>query len=350
MHDIIKEDINWLIQHTNWELFRNKKILVTGASGSIARYVVFYFMALNKSKDFECYIYALVRNQEKAKQIFGDYLDHPLFHLIIGNVGEKLDYADGMNFIFHAAGISTSKFFSMNTVEIMRTNLIGTYYLLDRVITNQQQKLDKFIFFSSGAVYGKLPNLENSVNESTFFTLDALNDNGVYAESKRSGELLCYSYWREHQLPVVMARIGHTYGPGIDLNDGHIYSELVNKIISRQPVIIRNPLDKRPFTYVRDTVYGLILLALSGEDGNAYNLWNADEMISIGKLTHILFKEVFKDRNLQVFYEGMLYKYDNQMKENIYIKRTDTQKLETLGWKALVDVAEGFYRTVKSFE
>ena len=261
MHDIVKEDINWLIQHTDWEAFQNKKILITGASGSIARYIVFYFMILSEVKDLECDVYALVRNQEKAKQVFEDYLMHPRFHLTIGSVEEAASCVDNMNYIFHAAGISTSKLFSKNPVEIMRTNLIGTYYLLDRIARNQQQKIDKFIFFSSGAVYGTLPNLEMSVNENTFYAMDALNDNSVYSESKRAGELLCYSYWREHQLPAVMARIGHTYGPGIDINDGHIYSELVDKIINRRSVIIRNPSDKRPFTYVRDTVYGLILMA-----------------------------------------------------------------------------------------
>lgn len=350
MHSIVIEDIKWLILHTEWEKFRNKKILITGATGSIARYLVYYFMMLNEEKNLECDVYALVRNREKAKQIFSDYIDHIFFHLLIGNVEDHMDYADDINYIFHAAGISASGMFGLKPVELMRANLLGAYNLFEGVIRRQLKTEFKFIFFSSGAVYGQIPDSLSSVEENKFFAMDALNDSGVYAESKRAAELLCYSYWKEYQIPSVIVRIGHTYGPGINIYDGHVYSDLVQSILKRQPIIIRNPLDERPFTYVRDTVWGILLLALAGKSGEAYNVWNARERISIGKLAGILTGNVFKDRNLNVYCGREPYVYCEENKNSVYAERTDTYKIEKLGWNALVGVEEGFYRTVKSFE
>lgn len=48
MNDIVQEDIAWLIQNTKWREFKNAKILIMGAGGFIARYLVHFFMELNR--------------------------------------------------------------------------------------------------------------------------------------------------------------------------------------------------------------------------------------------------------------------------------------------------------------
>ena len=50
MNDIVQEDIAWLIQNTKWQEFKNAKILIMGAGGFIARYLVHFFMELNRQK------------------------------------------------------------------------------------------------------------------------------------------------------------------------------------------------------------------------------------------------------------------------------------------------------------
>lgn len=350
MTHIIREDTEWLVSHTDWKRFVEKKILITGASGAIARYLVYYFMFLNEKYKADCAVYALVRNEEKARRLFGAYLQNTNFHLIVGSVEENEDYASGMNYIFHAAGISTTALFSKKPVEVLKANLIGTYFMLDKLAGQEKGVLEKFVFFSSGAVYGRIPDSVMETPEDTYYEINALSDNGVYAEGKKTGELLCYAYGKEHRIPTVMARIGHSYGPGSDIMDGHIYSDLMKAVVERTPIAIRNPEIERPFTYVRDTVFGILLMALYGEDGNAYNVWNADEKISVGRLAHLLAKEIFSDRNLSVYCNGELYEY-METKENADIRRlADTRKLEALGWKASVGVGEGFFRAVQSLE
>lgn len=55
----------------------------------------------------------------------------------------------------------------------------------------------------------------------------------------------------------------------------------------------------RPFTYVRDTIFGILLVALSKNNGQAYNVWNAKGRIPVGKVVDTLFYKTFKKLNLK---------------------------------------------------
>lgn len=348
MNNIVRQDIAWLVENTQWCAFKNTKILITGACGFIARYLVYFFLELNKGKNAGCHVYALVRNRNKACEIFGDWIEDTHFHLQVGNVENIGVMVEKMTYVFHAAGISATKLFDSHPVDVLSANVIGTYQLLEHL--KNSSKLRKFVFFSSGAVYGNPPEAYMPSNEDVYYSLNPFQPNGCYAEGKRLGELWCYSFWKQYQVSTAMVRIGHTYGPEINLDSGHVYADLVKAIIENEEINIKNPLAVRPFTYVRDTIWGILLVALSQSNGEAYNLWNAKDRISIGKLACDLVEQVFADRNLKVYCRGREYHFDD-IYDNISKKtEADTQKIEKLGWSAMIGVREGFQRTVDSFE
>ena len=67
MNEIIRQDIEWLIENVDEKQFDNSKILITGASGAIARYLVHFFMQIHKSHGINCDVHALVRDSKKAE-------------------------------------------------------------------------------------------------------------------------------------------------------------------------------------------------------------------------------------------------------------------------------------------
>lgn len=347
MDTIVQEDINWLIANLDYKKFEGCKILITGANGSIARYLVYFFMNISCVQHMDCHVYALVRDQGKAKALFGEWLDTPFFHLQVGDVIKGIDFVKDMTYIFHAAGISKTKLFSTNPVDVIASNVEGTYNLLDNLKGASQ--LRKFVFFSSGAVYGDPQNDNLPLDENMYYPFSLLNANACYVEGKRMGEVWCNSYWKQYKLPTVVARIGHTYGPGIDLESGHVFSDFVNCILNRQNIDIKNPQVMRPFTYVRDLVQGILILASAGNCGEAYNIWNEKANFSVGDLAHILVGDVFRERQLKVYYQNReyLHRADNNSSKRLM---QDTLKMQKLGWDAIVDVREGFARTVRSFE
>lgn len=348
MNEIEYQDINWLIENIDVQNFDNSKILITGASGAIARYLVYFFMELQTRHNIECEVHALVRNSEKAEKIFRNWLQESHFYLHIGNIEDNCALAKGMTYIFHAAGISATNMFDLCPVDVIKVNVMGTEGLLSASIENQQLK--KMVFFSSGAVYGEATDVTETVNEDVYYPLNLFGTTGCYAEGKRMGEVLCYSYWKQYRIPTAMVRIGHSYGPGIDLQSGHVYSDFVRALIEGKDITINNPDIFRPFTYVRDTIYGILIVALKGKEGQAYNLWNVKGEIPIGKLADVLCYKVFKEKNLKVYFDNKEYFYHDKYNETMITSRNDTKKIEALGWKACVDIEQGFHRTVQSFE
>lgn len=342
----IKEDVSWLIRNIDLSKFYEKNILITGATGFIARYFVYTFMELNKEKTCGCHVYVLAKNSNKIERWFGEYTGNEYFHVVLGSVEEPKIIPEKMDWIFHAAGISNTKQFFTRPVAVSTPNVIGTYQLLNDFAKNSD--MSGFIFFSSGAVYGDCESATHNIKEDEYFKVNPLEITSCYSESKKMGESLCYSFYRQYNTPSKIVRIGHTYGPGIDLNDGHVYSDFVANIINKENILIKgNPYTTRPFTYIRDTVWGILITAIKGENGEAYNVCNLDCIISIGELGEILVNDLFVERMLHVEYKNDLSTYRANGQEQITV---DTSKLKKLGWNGQISIREGFLRTVKSME
>lgn len=339
MNSVREDDIKNIIARIPYEQLENKTILITGANGFMASYIVDTLMYLNcHVLVAKCKVIALCRNYEKARNCFEPYLEDKYFKLLIQSVEEKIDLNEKIDYVFHAAGSSASAMHKIAPVDILKSNIVGTYNVLECAKDNQASSM---LYFSSGAVYGEVPSGIVEISEEESFTCSVED---YYSEAKRAGESMCMAYWRQYQVPVKSIRIGHTYGPGIDLNDGHVYSDFVKSIYHRKNLIITGDgTAVRAFCYITDAVVSFFLILLLGINGEAYNMCNQRETLSIRELAEKLTLEVFRDRHLRV--EGEYLAEYSQRKANL-----STKKLESLGWTTTINIVEGFRRTLKSFE
>lgn len=318
--------------------------LITGATGFIGKYLVKFILYINTvvSKDF-CHVYALCRNVDKANRIFAEYLEDKYFHLTIQDVEQQLNIEDKIDYIFHTAGISATKMFKTNPAEVVTANTIGSYNVLEFA---KNKKAKGVLFFSSGTVYGKIPESIKNLTEEMMFPIDCMDVNNCYAESKRLGEMMCVSYAQQYKVPTRSVRVSHTYGPGIDLTDGHIYSDFVKAILEESDLVIRGSgSEARPFCYISEAVIAFFLIIFEGESETAYNLANSNETYSIEELGNKLVKSICPEKKLKV----IVLKENENRKQNQQL-RVDNNKLKALGWNPCITVEEGFARTVKAFE
>lgn len=345
-NNIILEDMDQIYaSRENWKELKNKKIYVTGAAGMIASYCVMFFIYLNEIHDFHIHIYAGCRSIEKTKKRFGIYLEKDYFHVLQKDVIAPLDIDVKLDYILHAASFASPQFYGKMPVETMLPNVIGMYHLLEYA---KEQKVDGFLFFSSGSVYGSIHNVE-SITESNTGTMDFLALGNMYGESKRCGEALGVSYFREYDVPVKSARIQHTYGPTLDIyGDKRVFSEFVNNIVNNQNIVLKSDgKAKRSFCYISDTVSALMRILLDGENGETYNIGNDQGYLSIGELADLLVN-LFPEKKLQVIYE----KREDAGYSSSPEQRTipvSVDKLKALGWNAKCSVQQGFYRTIQYF-
>lgn len=344
---IIIEDMD-RIYHSRqtWDELDGKGIYITGAAGMIASYLVMFLIFLNEIKGYQIDIYAGIRNKAKAEMKFGKYVTKEYFHLYERDVTLPPEGIKNVTYIIHAASLASPQYYAKMPVETVLPNTVGTYELLEFA---RREKIKSFLFFSSGSVYGAVTE-GKSISEDNIGKLKFKEISSFYGESKRCGETLCRAYYEEYGVSAKAARIFHTYGPTVDyLNDCRVFAEFVRNIIRRENIVLKSDGSaKIAFCYLTDTVSGLMTMLLDGAGGESYNVGNPHEYFSVGELAQKLTK-VFSERDLSVIYEAREIKNYVASSEKRLIP-LDTEKLESLEWKANISIEEGFYRTVKSLE
>jgi nucleoside-diphosphate-sugar epimerase len=224
-------------------------------------------------------------------------------------------------------------------------NTLGTYNLL-RLATERDCRA--FLFVSSGDVYGALPGNLPVISEGTFGALDPMLVRSCYGEGKRAGENLCACWTHQYGLATKVARLSHTYGPGIALDDGRVFADFVAcAIAGRDIVLTSDGTARRPFCYVTDAVVGLFTIMLLGGSGEAYNLANDEATISIAELARIVAECVPE--------AGIKAVFDASSRPAGYVPSplrgglVDTGKIRALGWRPSVSPSIGFSRMIASY-
>lgn len=341
MNAVREDDLKQIVATIPYEMCEGKTFLITGANGFLASYMVDTLMYMKCNGYIkQCTVVSLCRSREKAERIFKEWLDDNDFQLLIQSVEEKIVYAEKIDYIIHAASYSTTHLFESHAADVLNANVIGTYNTLELA---KEKGCRGFLFFSSGAVYGGAE--VDELRENDTFSLDYLDMKNSYAVGKRAGEALCRAYWQQYQIPAMGVRISHTYGPGIDLDDGHVYSDFAKSIIEKKDLVIRGDgLDCRPFCYVSDAIRAFYSILFQGVRGEMYNMANSDMNVTIKELADLLTTAVFPERHLRVIVR--------KVSEGKAVRKThiNTDKLRKLGWCPKVSLKEGFSRLVRSME
>jgi nucleoside-diphosphate-sugar epimerase len=344
---IIKDDLQGILSDAiNWNYLSGKAILVTGANGFVPSYIVYTLAELNDTifVDKQIMIYALVRNKEKAERKFSFLLTKPYFHLIINDVAIPLTVNEKIDIILHAASQASPKYYGTDPVGVIKANSIGTSNMLDYAIRNGAEK---FLFVSSGDIYGNMDNSTMEVTEESIGRVDPLNIRSCYSESKRIGETMCVCWSLQYNLHVNILRLYHTYGPGIELDDGRVFADFAKNVINNENIVLNSDgKAKRPFLYITDTILALFRILFYGENRNAYNV-AADSDTEIYELASLLCG-LFPEKKLSVkFSESFLKGYIPSTA--VGGVKISTKKIKELGWKQQISIKNGFRRMIESY-
>jgi nucleoside-diphosphate-sugar epimerase len=340
-HPVVREDLEMIYksEEVGWGNLSGKSFLITGATGMLLSYLVFFLIHLNECKQIPIEIYIFVRSENKAKRIFGDYLTKKYIHLVFGDLCEEFSLEMDVDYIIHGASITSPQYYETNPVETLLPNVLGTYQLLEYA---RKHPVLNFLFLSSGAVYGNQIG-DSVVRETDGGWVDPLSTKACYSESKRMGETMCLAWFRQYHIPTRIVRIRHTYGPTMNLqNDDRSFSYFFNCLMRGNDIVLNSDgSEEVEFLYISDAIKGILRILLRGQDGEAYNLGNSKERIAISKLAELILS-FEPDKQLQVIKpQGMPSKHGLK-------RRTDTSKLEKLGWNPQVSIKTGFNRTYEA--
>lgn len=344
--DIIREDMEDIFNRDiPWELLRHKTVFLSGAYGMLASYLVFFLMYLNEEKGIPVNVVAQGRSEKKARERFERFWDHSRFRFTDVDILRPLHETAPVDYVIHAAGLASPQYYATAPVEVIEGHALGAYHLLNLA---REHKASGFLYFSSGEIYGKVKE-PGRITETTMGEMDPFNIQSCYAESKRLGETLCAAFYREYALQAKIARIGHTYGPTMDVeHDPRVFASFMKCILQEEDIILHSDGSaKRAFCYLADAAAAYFLILLKGRPAEAYNVSNNQEFLSIlelaKKMASIPPHEVaisFRKRERQDTYLENNVNKDNRILED---------KLRKLGWETHFDVREGFGRVYTYF-
>ncbi len=309
---VIQEDIERIVSvDLPWHELKGANVLVSGAAGFLPAYMVEVLIKIGAT------VTVLGRSS-----LYQRFLGRNVYFQI-QDVCEPIALGDGKKFDYciHAASPASPKFYRTNPVETLLANTRGTENMLNVCA-------GKFLYFSSG---------------DACFCHDTLDVRSCYGESKRMGEVMCTAWKEQHGIDTKIARISHTYGPGMKMDDGRVFADFVRDIRNGGPIVMHSDGSAvRPFLYLADATIAFFTILLKGS--GAYNVANPYENVSIRELAHRLSEEF-----------EVAVEYRNRT-DSVYMPSTisgdtpDISALQSLGWNPTTTIEDGFRRTVASYD
>lgn len=337
--DSYLKDLEKQINRIDLEELRNKKILVTGATGLICSYIIDLLIYANITKKTNITILAMGRNKDNLKNRFNYYFKNDLFVPIIQDVCNKIQCND-VNYVIHGASNANPKLYIEDPVGTMNANYLGTLNLLELCKTNKA----KMVFISSGDIYGYLDNPGEELSEDDYGNIDILNVKSSYPSSKRAAETLCSSYSSQYRVNVSIVRPAHIYGPTCTKSDTRAVSDFINKASNNEDIIMKSDGSSlRSYCYVGDAAIGILKVLINGESANAYNISNNNCLISIRELAEI----VCKYSNSKLIIEIPNNEIDKKIDTNVKLIKLSSKKIEMLGWNPEKKIDDGIKLTLQ---
>ena len=344
---IIQKDLDDIINidFINWDLLRNKTVLVTGATGLIGSQLVMSLLNANAEKNLDLKVIAVVRNKQKAEKTF-KYADDKSLEFIVQDILKPFNIESTVDYIVHGASMTGSKDFVDYPVETIKTAIQGTENILELA---KEKSIDGMVYLSSLEVYGVVDFSIDKVTEDMFGTIDPMSVRSSYSEGKRMVECLCSSYASEYKIPIKVARLCQTFGAGVNYSDNRVFAQFARSIIEGKDIVLKTDgSTERNYCYIRDAIAGILTLLLNGESGQAYNIANKDTLISIRGMAEMLIEKYPESGSKLVFdiaEDATKLGYNPKVKMNL-----DTQKIEKLGWKAEVGLEVMFEHLIESMK
>lgn len=329
-NSIFEKDIKNIINYFDMSVFDGKTILVTGATGLIGKLCVKSLL----NSGYNTQVIALVRDEEKAKNIFGE---SKRLTYLVQDINQRINTTKRVDYIIHAASTTSSKDFVEKPVETIYTAINGSRNVLEFA---KNKRLEGMVYLSSLEIYGV--NEKENIKERDYGYIDILNPRSSYSESKKMVETMCISYGTEYGVPVKIARLAQTFGAGVSISDNRVFAQFAKAIINKENIVLHTKGEtKRNYCYTTDAVRGIFTILTKGENNNAYNVANENSYCSISEMAHLLENE---DTKVEYKIDEVNRGYNPTVKIAL-----NTEKLNALGWEAKVNLKEMFDRLIMNF-
>ena len=288
MSTIIAADITRLLARTPtlWEPLRGTSLFISGGTGFFGVWLLEAILAANRERSLGCRVMVLSRDPARFAAKAPYLVADPALSFIEGDVRDFRFPEGPITHVIHAATEASASLTADDPQVMFDVCVEGTRRMLALA---EEKRSQRFLFTSSGAVYGRQPPELTHVPEDFCGGPDPLNVRNAYAEGKRAAEMLCAIAARSSAsggpgLHVSIARCFAFVGPHLPLDAHFAIGNFIRDCVAGGPIRIGG--DGTPFRsylYAADLAEWLSTILLRGEAGRAYNV-GSEEAVSIRQL------------------------------------------------------------------
>jgi nucleoside-diphosphate-sugar epimerase len=328
-HQIVQNDIEEILgSNADWQILRDKTVLITGANGDITAYIVYTLIMLNIKYQYNIQIFGLVRNKERAIERFCNILDRTDFTLLVQDVCDSININIPVDYIIHAASNTSPDSFLNQPVDTLNGNVKGTINLLDFALRKQ---VLAFIYVSSQLVYGSGWRKELN-NEKSFTGIDCADIHACYNESKRAGEMYCMAYHVQYQLPIIIVRLTSVLVPSLYAKKNHHLEEFTQLTAKDSDIFLKSSGQLlRTYMPINDVISGIFFAMFKGTRGQAYNVAHSNCVLSILEMARLFVR-------LGGFSCKLVIEADHIQGQEGHHFCVDGSRLMDIGWKPGCDI------------
>jgi UDP-glucuronate decarboxylase len=276
--EIIREDALRAAARLAPELraLAGRRLLLTGGTGFFGKWLLEVLLAGGETAGAPAEITVLTRDPERFRDDYPHLCRHPAVRLAQGDV-RRCELPPGrMQFVIHAAASADGRLYQRDPLAMADTIVEGTRQLLEAVA---DRGVERFLFVSSGAVYGDLSSGPARVPETWRGGPDPLAPASAYGEAKRYAELLCALFREQMGVRVVVARPFAFVGPYQDLSYPLAATEFMRAALAGETLRISGDgRTVRSYMYAPDMAASLLTCLVRGRVGTAYNVGSDREV------------------------------------------------------------------------
>lgn len=230
--------------------------------------------------------------------------------------------------VIHLAALTSHKDIEENKFEALETNLQGTKNVLDAF--SKSKNAHKFLYASSGKVYGRIYRLPISEDHTT-------NPLGTLGKSKLIAEKLI-DFYSGDQKEFIIFRIFNVYGPGQRKN---FLIPTILEQLNKKKMVLGDLEAKRDYIYIDDLINAFVLaIEKKGIPGvSIYNICTG-RSFSASQIVRKISK--IKGIDIKIKSNPTLIRKDEEKDEYGSFEKAKN----TFGWESKFSIEEGLKKMI----
>ena len=331
-------DLDEVLDHAPpdlWEALRGHSIFVTGGTGFVGTWLMEILAWADTKLQLDIHAVILTRDPEKFRRKAPAVAQHKSFELLHGDCLSFEFPAGHFRYVIHAATESLRTSSDEFPDASFATDVRSTRRVLGFA---RQAGAQRFLFTSSGAIYGAQPKELLCVPEDFPGAPSPMDSQSAYGQGKRASEFLCTMYSRQFGFDALIARLFAFVGPHLSL-EGYAVGNFVRDAMRGDAIRVESDGSTvRSYLYAADMALWLWTILLRGRALRPYNVGSA-MAITVRDLANKVAAAAANNASVEILGKP-------GVPASRYVPDT-TRAQSELGLRANISLQEGLSRTLE---